>query len=179
MAATSFTTGSSSYVRERHVTRIHRYHWPAIQLNVWMLIMLAASCCLIGICAVQMEVQHHLRLYTPWYFPYWITVSSLTIAFIALLLWLISQRRLLPSIVILGAFMFFVLWLVGLIVVSIEMWSSDGSVSSNCDRLVFGNAPAGNNVQTLAWLQQKSICEFPPDACGEGSGWKKADWLAD
>lgn len=93
------------------------------------------------------------------YFPYWITVSSLTIAFIALLLWLISQRRLLPSIVILGAFMFFVLWLVGLIVVSIEMWSASGSVSSNCDRLVFNTSPSGNNLQTLAWLQQKSICE--------------------
>ena len=58
--------------------------------------------------------------------------------------------------------MFFVLWLVGLIVVSIELWSSSGSVSSNCDRLVFNNAPSGNNMQTLAWLQQKSICKFSP-----------------
>lgn len=96
------------------------------------------------------------------YFPYWITVSSLTIVFIVLLLWLISQRRLLPSIVILGAFMFFVLWLVGLIVVSIEMWSASGSVSNNCDALVFSNPPAGSTTETLAWLEQKSICKSNP-----------------
>lgn len=63
--ATSVTTGTS-YIHDRHVARIHRYHWPAIQLNVWMLIMLAASCCLIGIFATQMDVQDHLRLHTPW-----------------------------------------------------------------------------------------------------------------
>ena len=96
------------------------------------------------------------------FFPYWITVSSLTIVFIVLLLWLISQRRLLPSIVILGAFMFFVLWLVGLIVVSIEMWSASGSVSNNCDVLVFNNPPTGQTLETLAWLEQRSICKFLP-----------------
>ena len=66
MATTSITTGTSSSVHERHIARIHRYHWPAIQLNVWMLIMLAASCCLIGVCATLMDVQHHLDLYVPW-----------------------------------------------------------------------------------------------------------------
>ncbi|KAK7754303.1 hypothetical protein SLS62_003596 [Diatrype stigma] len=162
MAAASATTGASSYIyhEPRRVARIHRYHWPAIQLNVWMLVMLAASCCLIGVFATLMQVQQQLNLYIPWYFPYWITVSSLTIVFIVLLLWLISQRRLLPSIVILGAFLFFVLWLVGLIVVSIEMWSPSGSVSNNCDALVFSNPPTGSTTETLAWLEQKSICKF-------------------
>ncbi|RYP21144.1 hypothetical protein DL765_002433 [Monosporascus sp. GIB2] len=155
----SISTTPSSFVYERRVARIHRYHWPAIQLNVWMLVMLVASCCLIGVFATLMQAQNQLELYTPWYFPYWLTVSSLTIVFIILLLWLISQRRLLPSIVILGAFMFFVLWLVGLIVVSIEMWSANGSVSNNCDLLVFSNAPTGNRMETLAWLEEKSICQ--------------------
>jgi energy-coupling factor transporter transmembrane protein EcfT len=93
------------------------------------------------------------------YFPYFITVAALTIVFLIALLWLISQRRLLPSIVIIGAFMFFVLWMVGLIVVSIELWGPSGSVNSNCNLLVFNNAPTrGNNQENLAWMEQKGIC---------------------
>lgn len=68
MAAASATTGASSYIyhEPRRVARIHRYHWPAIQLNVWMLVMLAASCCLIGVFATLMQVQQQLDLYIPW-----------------------------------------------------------------------------------------------------------------
>ncbi|KAI0846064.1 hypothetical protein F5Y00DRAFT_151134 [Daldinia vernicosa] len=157
--AASIVTGSDSVVYERRIARIHRYHWPAIQLNVWMLIMLAASCCIIGVFATFIGVQQQLELYVPWYFPYFITVSALTIVYIATLLWLIAQRRLLPSIVILGSFMFFVLWMVGLIVVSIELWGPVGSVSSNCNLLVWSTSPTGNNQGTLAWLEQRSICQ--------------------
>ncbi|KAI2607824.1 hypothetical protein GGR54DRAFT_402906 [Hypoxylon sp. NC1633] len=155
--AASMATGSGSLVYERRVARIHRYHWPAIQLNVWMLVMLAASCCIIGIFATFVGVQQQLELYVPWYFPYFITVAALMIVFIATLLWLIAQRRLLPSIVILGSFMFFVLWMVGLIVVSIELWGPVGSVNSNCNLLVWSTSPMGNNQPTLAWLEQRSI----------------------
>lgn len=131
-----------------------------MQLNVWMIIMLVASCTIIGVFATFLGIQHQLALFVPWYFAYWITVGSLTIAFIALLLWLISQRRLLPSIVILGAFMFFVLWMVGLIVMSIELWGPVGSVSSNCNTLIFNRTPNPANSQTnLAWLEQKNICQ--------------------
>jgi hypothetical protein len=58
--------------------------------------------------------------------------------------------------------MFFVLWLVGLIVISIELWGPTGSVSANCNRLVFNNAPVStdSNMVRLAWLQQKSICKL-------------------
>ncbi len=95
------------------------------------------------------------------YFPYYITVAALTASFILLLLWLIFQRRLLPSIVMIGGFILFVLWLVGLIVVSIQLWGPDGSVSSNCNLFVFGAnpAPTGQSVQTLAWLMQRGICQ--------------------
>lgn len=95
------------------------------------------------------------------YFPYFITVSGLTVLFIGLLLWLIAQRRLLPSIVIIGAFMFFVLWMVGLIVVSIELWGPVGSVNSNCNNLVYNQYPSSgaSNQEKLAWMEQKSICE--------------------
>ncbi|KAI1456106.1 arginase-like protein [Annulohypoxylon moriforme] len=156
----SIVTGSDSIVYERRIIpTVHRYHWPAIQLNVWMLIMLAASCCIIGVFGTFIGVQNQLELYIPWYFPYFITVAALTIVYIAALLWLISQRRLLPSIVILGSFMFFVLWMVGLIVVSIELWGPVGSVSSNCNLLVWSQSPTGNNQGTLAWLEQRSICQ--------------------
>ncbi|KAH8668955.1 hypothetical protein BX600DRAFT_511006 [Xylariales sp. PMI_506] len=158
--ASTVSYGTGSLVYERRVARVHKYHWPAVQLNVWMIVMLVASCTIIGIFATFIGVQQTLALHFPWYFPYFITVGSLTVCFIGMLLWLISQRRLLPSIVIIGAFMFFVLWVVGLIVVSIELWGPSGSVNSNCNLLVFGNTPSPANSQVnLAWLEQKSICQ--------------------
>ncbi|KAI1264770.1 hypothetical protein F5Y18DRAFT_78559 [Xylariaceae sp. FL1019] len=153
------STGTGSLVYERRVARVHRYHWPAIQLNVWMLVMLAASFLIIGVFATFIAIQQQLRLEIPWYFPYFIVVAALTVVFIAILLWLISQRRLLPSIVIIGSFTFFVLWLVGLIVVSIELWGGSSSVSISCDKLVWNAAPTGPNPTTLAWLEQRSICQ--------------------
>lgn len=159
MARTT-TTDSGSLVFERRVaTRIHKYHWPAVQLNVWMLVMLAAASLIIGVFATFIYQQEILGLSIPWYFPYFITVAGLTIIYIGILLWLISQRRLLPSIVIIGAFMFFVLWMVGLIVVSIELWGPTGSVSANCNNLVFGQDPGSSSQERLAWLAQRSICQ--------------------
>jgi len=160
--ASTVTTGSGSLVYERRVTeRVHKYHWPAIQLNVWMLIMLVSASTIIGILATFIGIQNTLLLPIPWYFPYYITVASLAVAFIMLLLWLIYQRRLLPSIVMIGGFMLFILWLVGLIVISVQLWGPSGSVSSNCNMYVFGAdpQPTGQSLETLAWLQQRSICQ--------------------
>lgn len=75
-----------------------------------------------------------------------------------MIIWLVYQKRLLPSIVMIGAFILFVLWLVGLIVVSIELWGPSGSVSSNCNLQVFNQNPQGQSLYTLAWLEQKNIC---------------------
>lgn len=86
-------------------------------------------------------------------------MASLAVLFILLLLWLIYQRRLLPSIVMIGGFILFVLWLVGLIVISIQLWGPAGSVSSNCNLAVFNLHPTGESVGTLAWLEQRSICQ--------------------
>ncbi|KAK4136142.1 hypothetical protein BT67DRAFT_232045 [Trichocladium antarcticum] len=158
--ASTITSGSLVY-EHRIVERIHKYHWPAVQLNVWMLIMLIASCLIIGVFATFIQIQQVLLLPIPWYFPYYITVASLTTAFILLLLWLIFQRRLLPSIVMIGGFVLFVLWLVGLVVISIQLWGPEGSVSSNCNLFVFGAdpPPRGQSLETLAWLQQRSTCQ--------------------
>ncbi|KAK4124105.1 hypothetical protein N657DRAFT_633257 [Parathielavia appendiculata] len=158
--ASTVTSGSLVYER-RVVERVHKYHWPAVQLNVWILVMLIASCLIIGVFSTFIQIQQVLLLPIPWYFPYYITVSALTVSFILLLLWLIFQRRLLPSIVMIGGFILFVLWLVGLIVISIQLWGPEGSVSSNCNLFVFGAnpLPKGQNLETLAWLQQRGICQ--------------------
>lgn len=76
------------------------------------------------------------------------------------MLWLINQRSLLPGIVIMGAFICFVLWVVGLIVYSINLWGPVGAVNSNCQLYVQGNQYHGQSIETLAWLEQHSICEF-------------------
>jgi hypothetical protein len=196
----STVTSESLVYETRRVEPVHKYHWPAVQLNLWMLIMLIASCLIIGVFASFISIQQTLLLPIPWcvvedrgrarasirvccsspfasgipcprsrelsansasprYFPYFITVASLSVVFVILLLWLIYNRRLLPSIVMIGGFMLFVLWLVGLIVVSIELWGPSGSVSSNCNLAVFSQSPTGQSISTLAWLEQRSICQ--------------------
>ena len=86
-------------------------------------------------------------------------MSSLMILFILAMLWLISQRQLLPGIVIMGTFILFILWVVGLIVVSVELWGPSG-VNSNCQLYVSVQESRGQSVDTLAWLEQHSICEL-------------------
>ncbi|WYZ45743.1 hypothetical protein EsH8_VIII_001059 [Colletotrichum jinshuiense] len=154
----STVTSSSLYTR-RVVERVHRYQWPGIQLNLWILVMLVASCLIIGVFATFIQVQQQLLLPIPWYFPYFITVASLVVLFVGLLLWLVYQRRLLPAIVMIGAFILFILWFVGLVVVSIQLWGPDGSVSSTCNLAVFNRHPTGQSLDTLAWLEQMSICQ--------------------
>jgi RsiW-degrading membrane proteinase PrsW (M82 family) len=55
--------------------------------------------------------------------------------------------------------MLFVLWLTGLVVVSIELFGPSGSISGNCDLEVFSRNPKGQTLEVLAYLQQKNICE--------------------
>ena len=59
-----------------------------------------------------------------------------------------------------GSFILFVLWMVGLIVISIELWGPTGSVNGNCNLYVTGAASSGPNEATLAYLEQHSICEY-------------------
>lgn len=188
--ASSVTTMTDVVVQRRHA----RYHWPAVQLNFWIIIMLVASATNLGIFASFLTVQSQLRVGVPWYaalsilhspisnlqspplgqrivepqantrrrryFSYWISVGALSLLFIIILLWLISQRQLLPGIVIMGSFILFVLWTVGLIVISVQLWGPSGSVNSNCELYVSGQASTGPSIATLAWLQQRSICMY-------------------
>jgi len=75
--------------------------------------------------------------------------------FVFIMLWLISQRQLLPGIVIMGSFILFILWMVGLVVFSIELWGPNG-VNGTCQLLPPSGGASGD---TLAWLEQHSICE--------------------
>jgi hypothetical protein len=88
------------------------------------------------------------------YFPYWICSASMGLLFIFIMLWLISQRQLLPGIVIMGSFILFILWMVGLVVFSIELWGPNG-VNGTCQLL----PPPTGGGDTLAWLEQHGICE--------------------
>jgi hypothetical protein len=54
----------TNLVIERHSAR---YHWPALQLNFWILVMLAGSATNLGIFAYFMTVQTQLDLGIPWY----------------------------------------------------------------------------------------------------------------
>ena len=86
--------------------------------------------------------------------------GALGIFFIILILILAAQRFLLPGIIILGSFILFVLWLTGLIETSLQLYGVVGNVDDNCQIYIVDNRAGGNNMQTLAWLTQKTICEF-------------------
>jgi hypothetical protein len=44
-----------------------KYHWPAQQLNFWILVMLAGSATNLGVFAYFMTIQTRLVLGIPWY----------------------------------------------------------------------------------------------------------------
>ena len=84
-------------------------------------------------------------------FPYEITISALALIFLFAKLVLISQRLLLPGIVVLGSFILFVLWLTGLIETSILLYGPKESV---CNLI---RSSTGESETTLAWLETNSI----------------------
>ncbi|MCJ1442639.1 MAG: hypothetical protein MMC23_003136 [Stictis urceolatum] len=136
-----------------------KYHWPEAQLNFWIIIMLAAAAIEVGVFANFMTIQNQMGLGIPWALPYQVTVGSITLAFLVLMLWLINVRSLLPGIVLLGSFMLFVLWLTGLVEVSIQLFGGGRSINSNCSNYVNGMPYTGVSVGTLAFLEQRMICQ--------------------
>ncbi|KAF4981853.1 hypothetical protein FZEAL_2432 [Fusarium zealandicum] len=167
LTGTTGWTGTTGFTRSSFMTsdqeapssHVRTYNWPPYQLNFWIFVILLASTSIIGVFATFIQIQNQLLLGIPWYFPYFIVVGCLSIVFILIIFWLIAQRRLLPAIVMIGAFMFFVMWLVGLVVVAIQLFGPSGSIQSVCDVQVFGRNPTGQSERTMAWLQQRSICQ--------------------
>ncbi|KAJ5888033.1 hypothetical protein N7495_008074 [Penicillium taxi] len=151
-------------VERRLKQRIHQsYHWPEIQLNVWLIVVLAGSATCLGIFAWFMVVQTQMNLAytnnpTARLFPFMVVTSALGVFFVFLVLTLIARHFLLPGILILGSFILFVLWLTGLIETALQLYSIKGNVNDNCQIYVVENVSRGNNIDTLAWLTQSTIC---------------------
>ncbi|KAJ5287603.1 hypothetical protein N7478_003289 [Penicillium angulare] len=134
------------------------YHWPEIQLNIWLIVVLAGSATCLGIFSWFMVIQSTMHLGTPWLFPFMVTTSALAVTFIFVVLGLITRRLLLPGILILGSFILFVLFLTGLIETSLQLYGVVGNINSNCQNYVVNDKSRGNNINTLAWLTQITIC---------------------
>lgn len=66
MASSTVTSDPSLVYERRVVERVHKYHWPAIQLNFWMIIMLISACCIIGVFSTFIQIQQTLLLPIPW-----------------------------------------------------------------------------------------------------------------
>lgn len=90
--------------------------------------------------------------------PYWIAVGSLGVLFVLLIIGLVSNRQLIPGVVMLGSFILFVLFLTGLIKISIELFGPSGGVNATCTQYVQNQSIKGPSLNTLAWLQQNNIC---------------------
>ncbi|KAJ9624151.1 hypothetical protein H2203_005601 [Taxawa tesnikishii (nom. ined.)] len=145
--------------RETRIVVQQRYYWPDQQLNFWIIIMLATAGTILGIFADFIMVQNQLRVGIPWLFPYGVTVGSLLVLFIIIMLILIGQKRLVPNVVLLGTFILLVLFITGLIETAIQLFGPAGNVNGNCSRYVSNNQVTGVSIQTLAWLEQNSICQ--------------------
>ena len=72
---------------------------------------------------------------------------------------------LLPGIVMIGSFILFVLWLTGLVQTAILDFGPSGGVNSLCQTYVTGQPFYGISIDTIAWLEQQNICEFPAQGC--------------
>jgi hypothetical protein len=72
---------------------------------------------------------------------------------------MIAQNRLLPGVMMLASFVLFVLFLAGVIETATQLFGT-GQVSSSCHAYVNNNDVRGLSLDTLAWLQQDSICKF-------------------
>lgn len=90
--------------------------------------------------------------------PFGITVGALTIVYVLIMLVLIVQRRLLPGILIIGSFILLVLYITGLVETAIQLFGPAGDINSKCNTYVFGMESNDLSINTLAWLEQSSIC---------------------
>ncbi|GAQ36438.1 hypothetical protein AKAW_06979 [Aspergillus niger] len=167
--------------------RPRRYHWPELQLNIWIIVVLSSSAICLGIFAWFMTVQNDLGLEVPWYdypfphipqhhhhhhtntlppppeeeyrlFPYMITTGALGIFFVIFILILAAQRFLLPGIIIIGGFILFVLWLTGLVETSLQLYGVVANVNDNCRNYIDNVKPVGDGWKTLAWIEEETIC---------------------
>jgi hypothetical protein len=84
--------------------------------------------------------------------PYGITIGATTETFVWIVVLLSFQRRLYPGVVILKAFILFVLYLAGMIGTASQLF---GPVIKACQV----DSANGLNIDSLLWLLQSSTCE--------------------
>ncbi|KNG52693.1 arginase-like protein [Stemphylium lycopersici] len=143
--------GSAVVVREK-------YYWPDLQLNIWTIVMLATAGTILGVNAQFMDQQNRLGLGTPWIMPYGVTVGALAIIFIMIEIVYIAQRKLLPGIMMLLSFILLVLFIAGVIGTAIQLFAGP-NINNQCNTYVFNSDASGANLNTLAFLQQRNICQ--------------------
>lgn len=90
--------------------------------------------------------------------PYGVTVGALAIVFILIEIVFIAQRKLLPGTMLLLSFILLVLFVAGLVGTALQLFSGP-NINNQCNSYVFDDGTSGPNANTLAYLQQKSICE--------------------
>jgi hypothetical protein len=91
--------------------------------------------------------------------PYGVTVGAIAIIFIIIEIVYIAQRKLVPGVMMLFSFILLVLFIAGIIGTAIQLFGGQ-SVNNQCNQYVFNDNSAGPNVNTLAFLQQRNICEL-------------------
>ncbi|KAF1843662.1 uncharacterized protein K460DRAFT_149324 [Cucurbitaria berberidis CBS 394.84] len=143
--------GSAIVVREK-------YYWPDLQLNIWTIVMLATAGTILGVNAQFMQIQDRMDLGIPWIMPYGVTVGALAIIFIIIEVVYIAQRKLLPGMMLLLSFILLVLFLAGIIGTAIQLFGAP-KINDMCNTYVFSANSNGPSYNTLAYLQQKNICQ--------------------
>ena len=91
--------------------------------------------------------------------PYGVTVGALALVFIIIEIIYIAQRKLLPGTMMLLSFILLVLFITGVLETAIQLFGPEGNINGNCQTYVFGNKQNSLDLNTLAWLQQQSICQ--------------------
>ena len=94
--------------------------------------------------------------------PYGVTVGTLAIIFIIIEIVFIAQRKLLPATMMLLSFILLVLFIAGIIGTAIQLFAGP-NINNQCNTYVFNDDASGPNVDTLAFLQQRNICECSPE----------------
>ncbi|KAL6709573.1 hypothetical protein ACN47E_001508 [Coniothyrium glycines] len=143
--------GSAVVIREK-------YFWPDLQLNIWTIVMLATASLILGINAQFMQIQDRMGLATPWIMPYGVTVGAIALIFIIIEIVYISQRKLVPGVMMLFSFILLVLFIAGIIGTAIQLFAGP-NINNQCNTYVSSSDVSGPNINTLAFLQQRNICQ--------------------
>jgi hypothetical protein len=90
--------------------------------------------------------------------PYGVTVGAIAIFFIIIEIIYISQRKLLPGTMMMLSFILLVLFIAGVIGTAIQLFAGP-NINNLCNEYVFNSDTEGPSRDTLAFLQQRNICE--------------------